>query len=325
MSFRKVANEVSCSVKRCIFLLFLIFIPVSGLLAQSKRELDRTIKSIMENIRNNRFEQVQSDILYDEKNAVQVLNLLKPYYEDSLYNIRSKAYSLAGVVGRNSKDRGVRIQATDILSAGCSDKEAGVIGVCSEALQLYKLADFSDVTKDRIRLLLIPSVPYLNKLVQLTGFLGDTKDISLLQSLLVNQKLSAKDKWAVQLALARLGDMEMLNQVVARIKRLPVNDDVIYQAAPAMVYIRQQQSIDYLFEIIMSENNNCLSANPNSDENILCAYRVLEFVAPIIQNFPLKVDAGGDLDVDNYPAALSTARDWYQAHKDNYELIKDTF
>ena len=53
-----------------------------------------------------------------------------------------------------------------------------------------------------------------------------------------------------------------------------------------------------------------LSANADSEENILCGYRVLEYIAPVMIDFPLPVDEFGELEIDDYEAGLEEVRQW---------------
>ena len=132
--------------------------------------------------------------------------------------------------------------------------------------------------------------------------------------------LSARDQWAAQLALARLGDPEALATVLTRVKQEPVNDDVVYELLPDLVYTRQKAALDYLVTIIQSDEKNCQSADPEAEQSILCGYRVLELLPPVIQNFPLTVDESGDLAVSDYPSALQQAREWLKEN-DDYQIV----
>ena len=153
----------------------------------------------------------------------------------------------------------------------------------------------------------------------LVGTLNMTDQTTTLQRLL--PRLSAPDRWAAQLALARLGDREALATVLARAKRYPVNDDVVYELLPDLVYTRQKEAIDYLVSIVHSDEKNCQSADPEAEQSILCGYRVLELLAPVIRDFPLALDESGDLAVSDYPKALADARSWLKKHAD-YEVVR---
>jgi hypothetical protein len=293
--------------------------------AQEQSGVQTILKKSMEDLRNGKGEAVYSIDLYHPNNIASVLLELAPYYRDSSYVVRCKAYRLAANAGAKTTKPPLRKQVVQVLLQGCGDTESSVSGTCSKALQQFSPIDFDDKAKQQLGALLTPDRTYLNNLAQMAGYIGQPEYEGSLQKLLFHPKLSRRDKWVLQLALARMGNPEMLSRVIARVKSVAVNDDLVYEAAPALVYIRQPQSMAYLFEIMMRDDRNCSSANPDSDEKILCAYRVLEYIAPVIKDFPLKLDESGDLDVKDYQAALQTARNWYSAHQNDYTLIKDTF
>jgi len=60
----------------------------------------------------------------------------------------------------------------------------------------------------------------------------------------------------------------------------------------------------------MVPSATCLFANADSEENILFGYRVLEYIAPIMIDFPLPVDEFGELEINDYEAGLSEVRQW---------------
>ena len=293
--------------------------------AQNQPDVQALIKKMTADLRAGKSTTLNQNLLYQAANAASALQALQPYCRDSAYVVRAKAFHLTAGIGQKTTNSALRQQSVVALLQGCQDRESGIVGTCSKALQGFAPADFNASARQQLGGLLVPGVAHLNNLVQLAGYVGEPAYEGTLQSLLLQPKLSKKDKWAVQLALARMGNPEVLARVVARVKSVPVNDDMVYEAAPALVYVRQPAGMAYLFEIMMSDNRNCESANPDSDEKILCAYRVLESIAPVIKDFPLKLDESGDLDVKDYPAALQTARSWYNGHQNSYALIKDTF
>ena len=108
--------------------------------------------------------------------------------------------------------------------------------------------------------------------------------------------------------------------MLAQIKQQPLNDDVVYELLPDLVYTRQKDALDYLVAIIQSDEKRCQSADPEAEQNIRCGYRVLELLAPVIADFPLTLDESGDLAVSDYPQALEEARRWLTEHED-YKIV----
>lgn len=181
--------------------------------------------------------------------------------------------------------------------------------------------DLSTFSPDSIKAILQPSTPRLNNILLEIGRTRRTELIpSITNFLQSNKKLKSKTTWSAHLALARLGDANALHYVLQRVQRLGVNDDVVYELFPDLTYTRQRQAFNYLIQVIGSNEKNCRSADPENPEPINCAYRILEFIAPVIKNFPVKVDASGDLEVHDYEEALRQVRSWFALNPD-YEII----
>ena len=132
-------------------------------------------------------------------------------------------------------------------------------------------------------------------------------------------------KWTCSLALARMGVTDEIHYVVDRVKTLELNDDVTETLLPDLVYVRKPYAFTYLTEILNSDKKLCTSTNPYNSNHINCAYRALEYITPVIRDFPLKTGPGGDLDTDNYPQALFTAREWFKENKNTYILKTDVY
>jgi hypothetical protein len=80
-----------------------------------------------------------------------------------------------------------------------------------------------------------------------------------------------------------------------------------------------------LQRIIQSNEQNCLSANADNEESILCGYRVLEYIAPVMIDFPLPVDEFGELEIDDYEAGLTEVREWLVEQDGEYELVMEGY
>jgi hypothetical protein len=77
-------------------------------------------------------------------------------------------------------------------------------------------------------------------------------------------------------------------------------------------------------EALNNDAKNCESANSDNTERIPCAYRIMEMLAPIIENYPLKQNASGDIETNDYPMALQTVREWFKINK-AYKILRDTY
>ncbi|WKK85775.1 hypothetical protein QYS48_01405 [Marivirga arenosa] len=91
-----------------------------------------------------------------------------------------------------------------------------------------------------------------------------------------------------------------------------------------LAYTRNKEAFDFLVKEIQNDATNCSAANPSSNKKISCAYRIMEAVAPAIQNFPIPTDDFGSLMVENYETALTELRAWFNENS-NYQIIQDTY
>jgi hypothetical protein len=165
-----------------------------------------------------------------------------------------------------------------------------------------------------------------DKLVLLCGYIGCREPVEALRGIIGRQPAKNPGlEGAVHLALARMGDKEELDFLLARLRKLPVDNLLVYEVLPGLLYVRQKEIFDYLFEIILSESPDCSSPNPSSDRRMPCAYRCMELVAPFVIDFPLSSGADGNLRCADYDQALRQVREWIKSHKDSYQIRQDVF
>jgi len=106
---------------------------------------------------------------------------------------------------------------------------------------------------------------------------------------------------------------------------MKINDDFVYGVVPLLVYTRQKETTNLLFDIILSDQKGCTPAGPDVEGNINCAYRVMEAIAPYVKGIPLELGTSGDLKTTNYKQALKDTRAWIVQHKNDYELNRELF
>ncbi|MDR0231208.1 MAG: hypothetical protein LBI82_03720 [Dysgonamonadaceae bacterium] len=256
---------------------------------------------------------------YDTEKLTEAL---QPYYTDTLLIIRQQAYYLTYRKGNNAPSA-ERKTAVNRLVKGIPDADSGLTGQLLGYLQSFSVADFDSESRSLIagRLKYIDT-PHYDKLVLLAGFIGVGNDV--LQELYRNPGLSVKRKWYIALALARMGNNEQTAWCVQQVKKAPVNNGLIENVLPDLIYTRQKEAIDYCVELLFSDEKLCQSPNPDLSEKIPCAYRIIELLAPAIEDFPIKVDPSTGLESDDYPKTLQTVREWFKKNSD-YKINKETF
>lgn len=258
------------------------------------------------------------------ENATAILNLLPLYLKDSTALVRGCAASLSRLIGVQSKTAAQRSKAVQQLVAAAKDKDSGNAGAALMFLSEFRKSDFSLVDQDTLFNMLKRKAPHLNLLIRLMGYLEIQSSKNELFNLSQTSSLSRRDRWAALLALARLGDQQAIDNMMARVRKMPVTDAVVYEVFPDLIYTRTHEATDYMIEALYSDSKNCESANSESSQRIPCAYRVMEMLAPVIETYPLKLSESGDIDSNDYPMALETVRAWFKVNR-NYKISKEKF
>jgi HEAT repeat protein len=210
-----------------------------------------------------------------------------------------------------------------ILTESLKDNDPGNVRSALHYLTTFSKGDFSQGAKDSLITRIKLKTSDFDQLIKLAGFLNlsQIKDEIKPYAQAGNPK---QIRWAALLALARMGDAPAMKDLMQRVSKLPVNDDVVYKLFPDLIYTRQREALAYMIEALNSDSKNCRSADAENEVDILCGYRIMEQLAPIIQDFPFKLEDSGDLQTDDYPAALLTVRKWFSTSKD-FTILSDQF
>lgn len=165
----------------------------------------------------------------------------------------------------------------------------------------------------------------MNELLKLMGYLEMRDMAEEIRPLSSSANTNKRDRWAALLSLARMGDAVSVQALMQRVQKLPVNDDVVYEVFPDLAYTRQPEAINYMITVLKSDEKNCLSADAENETAIPCAYRVMEQLAPVIDGYPLQLDASGDVKTKDYVKALTSVRKWIGGKGSSYKIRRDTF
>lgn len=202
------------------------------------------------------------------------------------------------------------------------------VRISSKVIRYLTMFNKNIYSTNQVRLLeskLKSNASYSN-LVILLGYVGNISTIDSIKQIFPNsRKFSKNEIWATYKALARLGDGNSIDYCVKKISTFGINDEVVDYIFPDLAYISQQKSFDVLIEAILSDEASCSSLNPNSDFKIICAYRVLELLAPRLKNFSINLLPSGDLNVTDYSNALENARKWLSENRNQYQINTEIF
>ncbi len=302
--------------------MFANFISLSLFLFSFIGSISNDIDSYFQNYRKGLVASYNAEqIIIHNNNLESLIEKLTPYYNDSVTPIRQKAYYLTFKKSMQA-DANKQLAVSTLLS-GCIDNDGGLVGQNIEYLKNFQVENFNDQAVQYINSKLSNHrIPHYSGFVQLAGFVNTGKDI-LFQKLLDNS-ISQKLKWKIALALARMGDNDQIKYCMGKIKELPLNDAFVSSLIPDLIYMRQKESVDFCVSIIKSNEKLCNSLNPDISEKIICGYRVLEMLAPIIIEAPFIVDQSGFLQTSNPEKTLEEAKRWFETTP-NYQIRKNIY
>lgn len=287
------------------------------------QDTQKALTAYFSEVRSGKYQSIPKN-LFQPENAKSTLTSVVPYLKDSSAIVRAKAYALVQLVGNTTRQDNLREDAVTKLAEGVKDRDSGNAGLAIGYLQGFRKEDYTSAVKDTLVNIFGRRPPHLKEYIKLIGFLELTQTRDDLRALAQQGNASRQDRWAALLALARMDDRYATDDVIKRVSKLPVNDEVVYQIYPDLVYTRRKEIIGILIDQLNSDAKNCESADAERPANIPCAYRVMEMLAPAIEGYPVKLDASGDIDAKDYTEVLQKVRTWFRSHPD-YKINKDKF
>lgn len=295
-----------------------IFLLTISIFAHAQ-DVSKLLSTYFDEVRSGKYPSMPKHFSQPEY-ADKLLKAISVYEADTSARVRSKAYSIIRLAGTKSTVASVREQAVGKLVKGIQDKDVANVGTVLTYLTEFKKRDFNKTSLDNIKARFTEKPPHFSQLIRLVGFLDltDLKDNIRTYSTPGN---SRGDRWSAILALSRMGDGVAIDDMMSRVKKLPVNDNVVMELFPDLIYTRQKVALDYLVEVMRSDENNCLT--PGEDERpVVCGYRIMEQLAPVVEGYPLELDESGDIKTKDYKEALITVRAWFDNNR-NYSIKKE--
>jgi hypothetical protein len=301
-----------------------ILICCSGLLSLPAwaQDLSQRLAQAMEQKRaNNYFEGTRA--FADDMLAApnKLMELLPIYGQDSSALVREFTCDLYAFLYEKTVDNEIKQAVIACLGTALSDSIQDVRAAAAAVLNEIPAGEFPDKAKQLIIESFSAYGPLDEEQVLLAGYLRLTELTDILQQVKNDPGQDNGVRWRCYLALARMGDESSLDFVLAAVRKRGVNDRVVYNDFPDLVYTRQRKAFDFLVKELFSDEQKCHSPNPSIDREMVCGYRIMEMLAPVIKDFPLSVTAAGTINTRNYENALEKARKWLKQHETNYEIL----
>lgn len=246
-----------------------------------------------------------------------VFTFLEPYTKSKKVKTQIAAIQLIGRIGQMHTLLDQKQKAINLLLDASEGNSSILVSKALTYLKKFEPSSFDKEARRKIESRIRNQGYQVGDFVMLAGYLQLEP---VLQEMRYEFKKGSSSKQAVNLALTRCGNEEKITSLLEHINKISTDDGFVYEVAPLLVYTRQKEIMDYLLDQVLLNENNCTPADAETAGNINCAYRLLEMVAPVIEDFPLSVDATGDLAVADYRTALTDARNWIASNKNTYRL-----
>jgi len=305
--------------------LLLVFFIFLSILFTSIRAFSQSTSSLDTIVNNFLTGKSVSDKIYnltDKTGTVDILDDIEFYLKHENSRVRSLVYKILKKSISKEPDLIAKQKGVSVLCInGLSDADAGNVYVVINYLDEFDKEWFDSKSRNFISSIVVQHPPHFSDLIKLVGKIELIQLIPYLELGLLDKKMNYSDIWSINLVLARWGDETKAKYCVQSVQRLGLSDEVVYRLIPDLIYINNKIVFDYLFEEILKDDLNCTSADPDNEVEINCAYRLIEFISPHIVDFPIGLSGTGELNVNNYEAALESVRIWIESNKNSYQLI----
>lgn len=294
--------------------LYIILLTAISLSAFAQTDLDAYMQTYRDKGQGNAALERE---LIGETNSKKLINILDAYYTDTLLRVRRKAYYLTYKKAMLEPEKN-QAHVVYKLVIGCKDNSSAIINQNLGYLKLFSTEAFNKKSIELIKDMLVKSkYQQFGEVFLIAGYLN--VGFETMFKLYIKPETTQKLKWTIGLALARMGDEKALENCMNAANNMEVGDQVVAYLVPDLIYTHQREAIEYCVNIIKNEKKLCSSPNAESSVKIVCGYRVIELLAPVIKDFPYELDASGTLKTSDYVQALDKTRIWLENNSD-YEL-----
>lgn len=302
----------------CLIISMIIVLSMTG--DAEAQDLKDNITEFFDAVRRGSHPNIPTEFSGSDE---QALELLQPFLSDSNERVALKAHEVVFYVSSLSATPTTRAAGICTLMSACNSARPVIRPTALELLRQFRKSEFPTQAKDSLRRFIRMETAPSEDLIKMAGFL-DLHDLIPRIRPWSQPGNPTGRRWAALLSLARMGDAFAIRDVMQRVKKLPVNDDLVYKIFPDLVYTRHPEAIAYMVQVLSDDQHHCISADVEKERPIPCGYRVMEQLAGVIESFPLQLDEGGDLATDHYPEALKQSRDWFIANK-TFTILSDRY
>jgi len=293
-----------------------IFFILSVLSGSSQTELTKQVDQLMGQVRSGAAITVDRNKILNAP-AKESISALRKYFADTVDAVRYEALSLGTQLVLKAKEQGLArahihdLIAYSVIGQTINNQVAGL-------LKKFKPGDFSLSELSLMKEVMEARENNIGTMAKIYAFAGGTADG--LHALLAKPTLSKSDKKDIRLALVRTGDQALAQKMSQALSEQVFNDELIYSALPEILYTKNKTLYTQVLNAILSDAKKCSSANNDDNTPIICAYRLIEQVAPHITGFPVTINDKGEIDTKDISASLVLVREWIAKNKESFVI-----
>lgn len=287
----------------------------------------RTLSICSQTNPETNFKDLKTEVKKDNENAnafsfvnwVEFKKYINEIKQDSLSSVTYDYINIIGQIALTSNNKVTKQLVVEMYCRGIY-KNAFLNSISINYLRKFKQEDFNDSAKFYLKDGLSVSPNNIGSTAKITAFACGKSCIIDLQNVLAKQGLTKFDKKDIKLALIRAEQTNSEQRLLQSAKEQVINDNFVYNLINDLTYTRNKAIFDYLLDLINRDTKTCNSADNDNPEPMICAFRLIEKVAPYLNNFPAKLNANYELDTKDYALLLSDVRIWIKGNKDTYSL-----
>jgi len=309
-------------IRRFILLLTLAVFCFLGK-AQNELIVEQLVSGNMEQIREGKPINEQLNIICKGSNFEVVEKTCLPYFLDTVPSIRIQAIRYLAITSLKSSDIENKKKSIDYLLQNCFDENSGVVNAAYNYVKQFEIEDFNDKAMNLLDSLILYGKYYRPDSYKIAAC-HNKNTVKILLKNKLSTVTSKPEIWQLNLALCRIGDNQAKNYVLSVLKHVNINSEFIYNVVPDLIYTRQSDIYNFLFNIIKDPSYKCVSSNPDDEKLINCGYYLVELLAGEIDKFPLSVNDFGELKEPLTEKSLQEVRDWYHSHPE-FKIITNKY
>lgn len=301
----------------------LLFI-LSSFFGYSQADLAKQINTLMAQLRSGQAITADRGKIAAATNYKEATEILGRYVSDTLLAVRYEALSLYSQAALRSKDKAL-IKKSIRYIIGNAILYNSINNQIVNLLKRYTKQEFESDELQLMKSLLESQDNNIGNLAKVYAFAAGPTAQNDLAALLAKPTLNKGDKKDIKLALVRSGNENYAQKMNETLKQQVLNDELIYSALPDVLYTKNKEMFAWLLNGIMSDNKKCSSANNDDPAPMICAYRLIEQLAPHILNFPVSINAKGEIESKDLSKSLADVRAWITKNATSFEINRDTY